>query len=277
MDSPTFDTLKPPPRRWQPTPALRASAWLHAAAAGAAVVHPAGWPWAIGAVVADHLALTAAGLWPRSRALGPNLDRLPIPSAMRREIALTFDDGPDPDVTPQVLDALDAHGVRATFFVIGTRARAQAALCREIARRGHAVQNHTEHHHHTFAFLGPRRFAREIGAAQTTLADITGVWPTFFRAPAGVRNPLLEPVLADLGLRLTSWTRRGFDTVERDAATVVRRLDPAIAPGGIALMHDGHAARTRDGTPVVLAALPALLARVRERALVPVTLPDAMR
>jgi len=108
--------MSPVPTLWRPTPLLVFSILLHIAAAMAVLVAPTLWRWALGAVLANHALLTAIGLWPRSRLLGPNLTRLPAAAAARGEVALTFDDGPDPRVTPQVLDILAAHGVRAKFF-----------------------------------------------------------------------------------------------------------------------------------------------------------------
>ena len=207
---------------------------------------PPAWPWALGAVGANHLVLTGGGLWPRSRWLGRNWTRLPAAAAARQEIAITIDDGPDPEVTPAVLDLLDAHKARATFFVIASAAARHPALCREIVRRGHSVQNHSDRHSHTFSLLGPRGLAREIGAAQARLADLVGVAPRFFRAPAGLRNPLLAPVLERLDLELVSWTRRGFDTVRREPAGVLARLCDGLGAGDILLLHDGNAARTDD-------------------------------
>ena len=128
---------------------------LHCAAGLATVVEPALWPWTVGSVAANHAFLGAIGLWPRSTWLGPNWTCLPAASAARREIALTFDDGPDPEITPRVLDQLDAHGARATFFCIALRVREHAALCREIVRRGHAVENHSYGHRSvSFPMLG---------------------------------------------------------------------------------------------------------------------------
>jgi len=167
---------------------------------------------------------------------------------------------------------LDAEGARATFFCIAARAARHPALCREIVRRGHSVQNHTQRHSHTFSLLGPRGLEAEIGAAQAALADITGTRPRFFRAPAGMRNPFLAPVLQRLELQLVSWTRRGYDTVQREPARVLRRLTARLAAGDILLLHDGHAARTADAEPVILAVLPALLRGLRSRGLAAVTL-----
>ena len=255
---------------------VTASAALHAAAGAALLLAPNAWPWALGAIGANHLVLTGAGLWPRSRLLGRNWTRLPEPAAARREIAITIDDGPDPEVTPAVLDLLDAHRARATFFAIGSAAVRHGALCREIVRRGHSLQNHSDRHSHAFSVLGPRALAREIGAAQARLADVAGVAPRFFRAPAGLRNPFLPIVLDRLGLELVSWTRRGYDTVRREPARVLARLCDGLGGGDILLLHDGHAARTEAGQPVVLAVPPALLERIAAAGLRPTTLADAL-
>lgn len=260
---------------WIDTPALKASAALHAAAMVGAVTVPASWPWALGAVMANHAVLTVAGLLPRSHLLGPNLTRLPDEAVARREVALTIDDGPDPAVTPRVLDLLDAAGVKASFFCIGCRARQSPVLCRDIVRRGHRVENHGDAHSNAFSLWGPARMRADIKAAQATLADITGQAPAFFRATAGLRNPFLDPVLRELDLQLASWTRRAFDTVHGDAPRMVRRLTRGLAPGDILLLHDGDAARGADGQAVILAALPALLACVTSANVQPVTLKDA--
>ena len=261
--------------RWPWPPALRASVGLHVAA-GAALFVPGAEPWAVGSVVLNHLGLTAAGLWPRSSMLGANVTRLPAASAARGAIALTIDDGPDPAVTPAVLDLLDTLGAHATFFCIAQRAAQHPALVREIVARGHDVQNHSDGHRHDFSLSGPRKLEREIAAAQARLADITGRRPHAFRAPAGLRNPLLDPVLHRLGLHLVSWTRRGFDTRDADPARVLARLERDLAAGDILLLHDGHAQRTAAGRPVLLDVLPPLLARVRAAGLHTATLQAAL-
>jgi peptidoglycan-N-acetylglucosamine deacetylase len=271
-----IDTLPGQPRRrWRLTPALHGTVALHAGALGLLAMQPDLWPWAAGALAANHLALTAAGLWPRSRSLGPNWVRLP-PAAAGGHIAITIDDGPDPEVTPQVLDLLDRYHARASFFCIGTRAQSHPELCREIVRRGHTVENHTQHHDHHFAAFGPRRMAREIRTAQASLAALTGQRPCFFRPPAGLRNPFLEPILARQSLHLASWTRRGYDTRNRDADHVVRRLTVGLGAGDILLLHDGNAARTAAGQPVILCALPLVLEAAAAAGLKPITLRAAL-
>jgi peptidoglycan-N-acetylglucosamine deacetylase len=259
----TVDRSRAAPRpgslhRLLPSPLMKASALVHVAAAGT-LVRPALWPWALGAIVANHVVLAASGLWPRSALLGPNLTRLPPQAAAAGAIAITIDDGPEPQITPRVLARLDEHGAKATFFCIGERVARHADLAREIVRRGHALENHSQSHRARFALLGPRAMEREISKAQEVIAAATGVPPRFFRAPAGLRNPFLEPILAGLGLQLASWTRRGFDTVRRDPDTVLGKLTRGLAGGDILLLHDGSAARTRAGAPVILEVLPRLL------------------
>ncbi|MEO8752581.1 MAG: polysaccharide deacetylase family protein [Casimicrobiaceae bacterium] len=258
--------------RWQPSSLVLGSVGLHIGAAAALVIAPGQWPSAAGTIIANHLLITAAGLWPRSRLLGPNLLRLPPSAAQRNEIALTIDDGPEPEITPRVLDLLDAYRARATFFCIGEVALRHRDLCAEIARRGHAVENHSQRHRHSFSLSGLGGFEREIAAAQETLAAITGVVPAFFRAPAGLRNPFLDPILFKLGLRLATWTRRGFDTVTRDPDVVTARLLRKLAPADILLLHDGHAARAATGAPVILEVLPRVLDACAARGLHSVTL-----
>jgi peptidoglycan-N-acetylglucosamine deacetylase len=258
---------------------VRASCWLHAAAAVGVAAHPAAWPWALGGVAANHAALAAAGLFPRSRLLGPNLLRLPEDARRRGKVALTFDDGPDSDVTPRVLDVLETHGATASFFLIGRRAARHAPLVREILRRGHSAENHTDRHLYRFAALPPGAMRREIAGAQEAIADAAagGPAPRFFRPPAGIRSPLLDPALAAAGLAQVAWTRRGFDTVSRDPAAVVRRLGRGLAAGDILLLHDGNAARAENGAaPVVLATLPILLRLIAAAGLRAVSLPLAM-
>ena len=262
-------------RRWFPSPLIAASAALHVAAGAAVLTRPRIWPIALAAVLADQLTLTAAGLWPRSRLLGPNWTRLPAGAALARRVAITIDDGPDPEVTPQVLDILDRFGARASFFCIGARVERHPRLVREMALRGHAVENHGYRHAHTFALLGMRALRADISRAQACIHDATGSEPQFFRAPAGLRNPLLQPVLADLSLQLASWTRRGFDTVNRDPDRVLGRLTRRLGGAEILLLHDGNAARSARTVPVVLEVLPRLLEALRDAALTPITLREA--
>jgi peptidoglycan/xylan/chitin deacetylase (PgdA/CDA1 family) len=227
-------------------------------------------------LLGNHVVLGVIGMWPRSRLLGPNLVRLPAAAARRGEVALTFDDGPDPEVTPQVLDLLDNAGAKASFFCLGARAAAHPEIVRDMVRRGHSVENHSQRHPNLFACYGLRALRREIESAQTAIAGITNRPPAFFRAPVGLRSPLLDPVLARTGLRYVSWTRRGYDAVRGDPTGVLRRLTRGLAAGDVLLLHDGSSARTSAGRPVVLQVLPVLLEQLAARGLKAVTLPAAL-
>lgn len=276
MPSSTSAPPLTPATPWRMPPLVKGSLACHVGAGAVVLADPALWPWSVGALAIDHALITGAGLWPRSTWLGANVRRLPEASAARAEVAITIDDGPDPQVTPQMLDMLDAHRARATFFCIARHAQQHAALCREIVARGHSVQNHSHRHSHTFAFSTPRAFAREIDAAQDALSQVTGVRPLYFRAPAGFRNMFLAPVLHERGLQLVSWTRRGYDTVRPDPGYVLARLTRGLAAGDILLLHDRGAARAPSGQPVSLDVLPVLLQRIADAGLRAVTLPQAM-
>ncbi|PWC90877.1 polysaccharide deacetylase [Azospirillum sp. TSH100] len=258
--------------RWSPSPLLHASAALHVAALAATAALPTAWPWTLGAVASNHALLGAIGLWPRSCLLGPNLRRLPAENARLGQVGVCFDDGPDPDVTPAVLDLLDHAKAKASFFCIAERAARHPALVQAIVGRGHTVENHSWHHSHRFAAMGIRAIRREVGEAQRILTDLAGRPPRFFKPPAGLRNPLLEPALSSFGLRLATWTRRGYDAVRRNPVGVERRLVRNLAAGDLLMLHDGSAARDADGRPVVLTVLPHLLATLTARRLTAVSL-----
>jgi len=233
------------------------------------------WPWILAGLAAVHAAVAVVTLFPRNKLLGANITRLPDDAIRRREIALTFDDGPDPVVTPLVLDLLETCQARATFFCIAENARAYPHLIQEIQRRGHQIENHSDRHSLGFAFFGYRRMARDIDTAQATIAGMTGQAPRFFRAPAGIRNPWLDPILHARNLTHVAWTRRGFDTVETDADRIYRRLAANLAGGDVLLLHDGGAPVLHDGRPIVADVLSKLLSDVRNRGLKPVTLTQA--
>lgn len=260
-------------RSWRPGIALRVSVLLHVFAVAGLIFRP---QWAeeiVIGIILNHVVLALLGMWPRTRLMGSNMLRLTRGAIERREIALTFDDGPDPDITPQVLAILQAHGAHASFFVIGERAAAHPELVREMARCGHSVENHSLRHSAFFGFFGWRALKRDIGATQELIAGLIGSAPAFFRSPMGIRSPLLDPIISRLGLRYITWTRRGFDTVAGNPEIVLKRLVRKLSAGDILLLHD---CKTMRGAHV-LQVLPALLERIAAAGLRPVSLPEAMR
>lgn len=246
-------------RLWSPSPAIRLSFAAHGLGAAAVALAPQVWPLVLAGLAANHAALSC-GMLPRSGMLGRNVRRLP--AARDGQVALTFDDGPDPEVTPRILDILDSFGARASFFVIGERAERHPGLLRDVLRRGHGVENHTHRHPMAFACHGPVRQWREIHRAQRAIEEACGQAPRFFRAPMGLRNPLLDPALAAEGLQLVSWTRRGLDTLPQKPQAILARLTRGLAAGDILLLHDGSSARDGQGRSLVLEVLPELLRRI---------------
>ncbi|CAL62991.1 Polysaccharide deacetylase [Herminiimonas arsenicoxydans] len=265
--------MRPTPK-WQASPFLKASVALHVGAVVTALLWPHAMGIAIAAVIANHLALAAAGLWPRSTLLGSNVLRLPN---ARAEVALTIDDGPDPDITPQVLDILKAHGIQATFFCIAAKVQRYPELAQRMVAAGHHIENHSMVHRHNFSVLGLNNIKKELAGAQHVIEEVTGRRPLYFRAPAGLRNLFLDPVLHQLGLQLVSWTRRGFDTRVGDAQKILDRLLDDLKAGDILLLHDANAARGSNGRAVILDVLPELIARVRKENLQFVKVEDGMR
>lgn len=207
----------------------------------AAVWWRLGWQVGLPAMVASHLPFWWGVLWPRSALYSPVLCRLPLAPGDRR-VWLTIDDGPSPE-TRALLDLLDAHGAKATFFLVGERARARPDDVREIARRGHGIGNHSASHPQAwFWALGPARMAREVADTQAVLAGLGGAPPRWFRAVVGMANPFVSAPLKAHGLARVAWSARGFDGVGTAPARTVARIEPDLSPGAIVLLHEGGAA-----------------------------------
>ncbi len=269
------DQSRPDSNPWRPTLLIRITFFIHFLVFIAVLFIPDAWLWLAVIILMNHLILATIGLVPRSTALGKNLIRLPASAAARNEITLTIDDGPDPDVTPRVLEILEQFGVKATFFCIGERAAHYPELCQLIIQRGHEIENHSQHHRHHFSLLSIKGYTRELQAAQSALTRITGIAPKYFRAPAGFRNPFLDPVLHRLNLQLVSWSVRGYDTFIRNPAVVKKKLLAGLHAGAILLLHDGNVAKTREQQPVILEALPGVLSAALASGLHFVTLRSA--
>lgn len=225
----------------------------HVGAGGALIVAP--WWVALAFLAPAAFCVMWGTLYPHSPFFGPVMVRLPDRSMPA--VWLTFDDGPSAD-TAALLEVLDNHDAKATFFVVATRVQGHAGILEAIVDAGHDIGNHTDTHPAaTFWGLTPRRVARQISDAQATLTQLAGRPPRWFRSVAGLTNPFVDPALRRLGLSRASWTARGFDTVDADDERVLRRLKRAIAPGAILMLHED---RTRPGRSVRL--LRALLAEL---------------
>jgi peptidoglycan-N-acetylglucosamine deacetylase len=165
---------------------------------------------------------------------------LPVISRGRTDVkavALTFDDGPDPDVIFLLLNLLGRYGVSATFFVIGKKAEENPALVREILLRGHAIGNHSYHHDPLLMLRSSKRLMEEIARTQHRLAHF-GIRPLVFRPPVGITNPRLPKVLRELQLDCVTFSCRARDFGNRQIAGLAKILLRRIHPGAIVLLHD---------------------------------------
>jgi peptidoglycan/xylan/chitin deacetylase (PgdA/CDA1 family) len=195
--------------------------------------------------------LLTGTLNPSSRLFGP------VQTLCAKGIWLTLDDGPDPTDTPAILDLLDRHAAKATFFVIGEKAAKHPELIREIHRRGHQLGNHSwSHPRLSFWRLGPVATCREIVKCQRVIKEITGEAPKIFRAPVGHYNIFVHPVLKQEGLSLIGWNSRGFDGGGYPLEEVNRRIRESAREGSIVLAH--------EATPIALEVVTAILALAKE-------------
>jgi peptidoglycan-N-acetylglucosamine deacetylase len=181
--------------------------------------------------------VTALGVMrPQWRWFGPAICQVHTAQA---RVALTFDDGPDANTTPALLDQLARRGVPATFFCIGTRVLEHLDLCRRAVAEGHELENHSHAHHRCTNFFSVARLRDDLGAAQAALAQVRGSPPRFFRPPMGLTNLRVFRVARELRLQVVGWTVRGLDQRARGDAKVVDRLLAGARPGAILLLHDG--------------------------------------
>jgi peptidoglycan-N-acetylglucosamine deacetylase len=227
------------------TDALRRSprhphAWVWCLVASQALVVYVWWRfgWQVGlpAMIASHVPFWWATLVPDSALFSPVLRRLPT---TERAAWLTIDDGPSDD-TRAILDLLDAHAAKATFFLVGDRARARPDLVREIVARGHDIGNHSATHPQAwFWALPPHRMRDEIERTQATLREFTGTTPHWFRAVVGMANPFVAAVLKTHGMTRVAWSARGYDALASNPQRVAARIERGLSPGAIILLHEG--------------------------------------
>lgn len=218
-------------------------------------------PAALIALPILHLPVVYATLNPSSQWLGPVVTRFRSSS---RSVWLTFDDGPDPADTPRILDILEQHGALATFFVKGTSVEKYPEIAREIIARGHTLANHSATHPSAvFWCLLPKQIASEIDRCNDAIEKATGSRPSLFRAPVGMKNLFVHPLLAERQMRLIGWSARGYDGVRTKPEAAARRILRRVEPGTIILAHEGRTAP--DGTAVNVRMLELLLNALSEQ------------
>ena len=152
-------------------------------------------------------------------------------------VLLTFDDGPNPQTTPIVLDLLKEYNVTAMFFVIGTKAKSENELVKRIMDDGHFIGNHTFSHHPMFALLNGVKVEKEIVELNNLFIN-QGIQTNLFRPPIGYTNPIIARVVNKLSLNIIGWNKRSYDTVIRNPKKLSKRLLFIAKPGSIILLHD---------------------------------------
>lgn len=152
-------------------------------------------------------------------------------------VALSFDDGPDPETTPRILDILKQHQVTAVFFLIGKKAEAQPELVQRIHNEGHILANHTYGHSYFFDFFPGFVMLKEFMKSQQVIYNIIGKKIHWFRPPYGVTNPMMKAGLKRSGFIPIGWSIRSLDTVIKDPERILNRMRKAEG-GDIILLHD---------------------------------------
>jgi peptidoglycan/xylan/chitin deacetylase (PgdA/CDA1 family) len=247
-------------------------------------------PWLTEAPAAALLAaagITAYGaVYPPAQLFGPTICR----TNSARKLALTFDDGPNPAITPKLLDLLDRYNARATFFVIGRYVRECPELVKETVARGHSVGNHTETHPNLF-WCAPTQIRIELRLCQDAIRNVLGAPPKWFRPPFGMRNPWVIPAARELGYRTIMWTLIPGDWQEKPAEWLIPRMQPiadraqrspesgsrtALGNGDVLCLHDGGHRELNGDRTRTLAALEHWLPRWRDLGLEFVTIEEAV-
>ena len=159
-------------------------------------------------------------------------------STNEKQITLTFDDGPHPEHTPQVLDILKQYDVKAMFFVVGERIAGNEAVLKRMLAEGHQIGNHSFSHKNTFPLLGAKKMATDLFQGEQAIVRVTGYRPVWFRPPFGVTNPNVAKSAKIRGYKVAGWSIRSLDTVKSDKDKAVSRVIAHLHPGAIILLHD---------------------------------------
>lgn len=185
------------------------------------------------------------------------------------EVALTFDDGPNPPYSLQISAILDRYGVKGTFFTVGKALAARPDISKSLMDDGHLLGNHS-YNHDAFRWLDPRY--PELGETQAAFKRTLGVCPAFYRPPHGSHTPFIADVVADHGMKMVTWDVSAADWATSDGALVAKRVLEKVKPGSIILLHDGIDGNIGADRTVILDALPRILDGLRARGLKPVRL-----
>ncbi len=204
-----------------------------------------------------------------SRVFGSVLGQLPPDG---QTVSLTFDDGPNPDATPRILDALGESNVKATFFVLGAHAERWPELVRRVVSEGHQVGNHG-YFHKKLHLKSPFYVKRDITLGKRAIERAGGSTPRFFRAPHGFRSPWVTAIARSLGERTIGWSLGVWDSDRPGVKAIVDRTIEGTKPGSIILLHDGDGYNANGDRMQTARAVPDIISRLRDSGFDFVTLP----
>jgi peptidoglycan/xylan/chitin deacetylase (PgdA/CDA1 family) len=204
-----------------------------------------------------------------SFVFGPVLGHLPTDE---KQVALTFDDGPNPDATPEILDTLAEYGVHATFFILGRHAERWPELVHRAVKEEHQVGNHG-YFHRKLHFKLPHYVRRDVTLGKRAIERAGAMTPHFFRAPHGFRSPWVSAIAGSLGERTIGWSLGVWDSDKPGVKAIVDRTVEGVKPGSIVLLHDGDGYNSNGDRMQTAAALPRIITGLRDRGYEFVTLP----
>jgi peptidoglycan-N-acetylglucosamine deacetylase len=189
----------------------------------------------------------------------------------RNAVALTFDDGPNPQATPAILDALRDERVTATFFLLGKHVERWPELAQRVVTEGHAVGNHG-YHHRKLHWRGPAYVRTDIALGTQAIVAATGRRPALFRAPHGFRSPWVSAIAREFGQRTVGWSLGVWDSDRPGADQIAKRTEAGARAGSIILLHDGDGYDPEGDRMQTAAALPLIIRSLRARGFAFVTL-----
>ncbi len=156
----------------------------------------------------------------------------------KKEISISFDDGPAENYTQQILAILKAENVKATFFCIGNRIAGNEAILKKVKDEGHIIGNHSYSHHFWFDMYAAKKMQEDLKQMDAELERVIGLKPKFFRPPYGVTNPNLAKAIRKGGYTPVGWSVRSLDTVAKDEQLLLHKINAGIKPGAVFLFHD---------------------------------------
>jgi peptidoglycan-N-acetylglucosamine deacetylase len=173
------------------------------------------------------------------------------------QIAISFDDGPAHEYTPEILQVLKSNNVPAVFFCIGKNIAGNEALLKQIIAEGHIIGNHSFSHHFWFDLFSTKKMMADVQMMSATVKDITGTEPKLFRPPYGVTTPNMKTVMQQGGFTAIGWNIRSLDTVIKEEDKLFQKINDLLQPGAIVLLH--------DTSKTTLSVLPRFIAAARSK------------